>query len=81
MDNTLSSSLRIKAFLDGTPVWSKPVSQIGNPTFVEQNIHFLNGKDLSEISFHVGCDSLNFTAQKETMDQSIHIAIEYLDIR
>jgi hypothetical protein len=81
LDKALLSFLKIKVFLDEALVWSMPVSEIGNPTFVEQNIEFLNSKELSEISFNVGCDSLDSAQQKEIMDQSIDISIEYLDIR
>ena len=81
LDKALLSFLKIKVFLDEALVWSMPVSEIGTPTFVEQNIDFLNSKDLSEISFQVGCDSPDSAEQKEIMDQSIYIAIEYLDIR
>jgi len=81
LDKALLSFLEIKVFLDEALVWSMPVSEIGNPTFVEQNIDFLNSKELSEISFNIGGDSPDSATQKEIMDQSIHIAIEYLDIR
>jgi len=81
LDKALLSFLEIKVFLDEVLVWSMPVSEIDSPTFVEQNIDFLNSKDLSEISFQVGCDSPDSAEQKEIVGQSIHIAIEYLDIR
>lgn len=81
LDKALLSFLKIKVFLDEALVWSMPVSEIGNPTFVEQNIDFLNGKDLSEVSFQVGCDLPASAEQKEIMDHGIYIAIEYLDIR
>lgn len=81
LDKALLSFLEIKVFLDEALVWSMPVSEIGTPTFVEQNIDFLNSKDLSEISFQVGCDPPDSAEQKEIMDESIYIAIEYLDIR
>jgi len=81
LDKALLSFLEIKVFLDEVLVWSMPVSEIDSPTFVEQNIDFLNSKELSEISFQVGCDSPDSAEQKEIMGQSIHIAIEYLDIR
>ena len=81
LDKVLLSFLKIKVFLDEALVWSMPVSEIGNPTFVEQNIDFLNSKDLSEVSFQVGCDLPVSAEQKEIMDQSIYITIEYLDIR
>jgi len=81
LDKALLSFLEIKVFLDEALVWSMPVSEIGSPTFVEQNIEFLNRKELSEISFSVGCDPPDSAQQKEIMDESIHIAIGYLDIR
>jgi hypothetical protein len=81
LDKALLSSFRIKAFLDEALVWSMPVSEIGKPTFVEQNLNFINHKDLHEISFQVVCDLLDSAVQKEIRDQSFHIAIEYLDIR
>jgi len=81
LDKALLSFLEIKVFLDEALVWSMPVSEIGNPTFVEQNIEFLNSKELSEISFSVGCDPPDSATQKEIMDQGIDISIEYLDIR
>jgi len=81
LDKALLSFLKIKVFLDEALVWSMPVSEIGSPTFVEQNIEFLNSKELSEISFSVGCDPPDSAQQKEIMDESIDISIEYLDIR
>lgn len=81
LDKALLSFLKIKVLLDEALVWSMPISEIGTPTFVEQNIDFLNNKDLSEISFQVGCDSPDSAQQKEIMDEGIAISIEYLDIR
>ncbi len=81
LDKALLSFLKIKVFLDEALVWSMPVSEIGTPTFVEQNIDFLNSKDLSEVSFQVGCDLPDSAKQKEIIGQSINITIEYLDIR
>jgi len=81
LDKALLSFLKIKVFLDEALVWSMPVSEIGSPTFVEQNIDFLNSNELSEISFSVGCDPPDSAQQREIMDQSIDISIEYLDIR
>ena len=81
LDKEMLSFLEIKVLLDEALVWSSPVSEIGNPTFIEQNIDFLNNRELSEISFHVGCDSINPAEHQESMDHSIHIAFEYFDIR
>jgi len=81
LDKALLSFLEIKGFLDEALAWAMPVSEIGNSTFVEQNIDFLNSKELSEISFGIGCDPPDSAQQKEIMDESIHIAIGYLDIR
>jgi hypothetical protein len=79
LDKTQLSSLRIKAFIDKDMVWTRPISDIGNPTFVEQNIDFLNSNNLSGISFSVGSDYID--SPMPNTDQNIHIAIEYLDIR
>jgi hypothetical protein len=81
LDKALLSFLKVEVFLDEALVWSMPVSEIGTPTFVEQNIDFLNSKDLSEVSFQVGGDLPDSAEQKEIINQSIYIAIEYLDIR
>lgn len=85
LDKTLLSFLKINVFFDKVLVWSVPVSKIGNPTFVEQNvaeeIKSLNGKKFSEIYLTVSCDSPDPATQKEIMGQSIHISVAYLDIR
>lgn len=81
MDEALLSFLEIRIYLDETLAWSVPVSEIESPTFVEQDIEFLNSKELSEISFSVGCDPPSCAEPIEVMEHSIDIAFEYLDIQ
>ncbi len=81
LDKALLSFLAIKIHLDGVLVWSMPVSEISNPTFVAQRLDLSDKKELGQISFRIGYHLPAPLEQSEIMNHSVHIAIEYLDIR
>ena len=81
LDKALLSLLMINVLLDGVLVWSMPVSEIGNPTFVEHSLDLSESRELGELSFRIGYHLPAPLEQSEIMNHSVHIAIEYLDIR